>query len=90
MINALHDSNITLLPHWVAVHVPSLERDGTPCKTDWTDKTARFLSSLFGGATVSYTSGYWRLATDKIQNEACSVVSSHAREIHAEDVQKIF
>jgi hypothetical protein len=68
---------------YVALFVPSEERDGTPLDHEyWRNETVRTLSMLFGGATSIQGYGGWLDVEqdNKVLEEAVSVVFSFFEE----------
>ena len=75
-------ASITQFSSRVTIYVPSTAgKDQTiVSQSDFnsrTEKTAKLLSRLFGGATVTYGSGYWLNDAGRLISERINLVTSH-------------
>lgn len=67
--------------HRVTVYVPGTDGVNTAADTTaWVEKTARALSTMFGGATSTAARGYWIANSGETVREDTTMVFAYAKE----------
>lgn len=73
----------------VAIYVPStIDIDNPVNNSDMVEKTAIFLSDLFGGCTACNVAGYWITQEKKLVQENPVVVYSYTTEEKAREAEE--
>jgi len=73
----------------IAIYVPStIDIDHTVDNAEQVEKTAVFLSDLFGGCTACNVSGYWITDNKKLKKENPVIVYAYTTEAKAQEAEE--